>query len=298
MIQDTPYVLVTAAHNEEAYIEKTIEAVLSQTVRPGRWAIISDGSEDRTDDIVREYTARNPFIAFFRLEPDGGRTFARQVYAQQFGTQLLQDISYDYIGMLDADISLPSDYYEQILDRCQRRPRLGIAGGTVLDKHAGGFSRPWASDHSVAGGIQMFRRACYEDVGGYLPLKSGGQDAVAEVMARMHGWQVRSFGDLEVLHYRSTGTQGRSICGARFRSGSEEYLLGYHPLFHLAKCLHRSLERPYLIGGLLRLCGYCWSWWQRKDRMVSPEFVEYLRREQMRRIWPRTSRRIEGRASN
>jgi len=281
------YVLITAARNEEAHIEETIKSVTAQVILPQRWVIISDGSEDRTDAIVQRYAARHDFIKLLRLEPDGTRTFARKVYALQAGARLLRNVEYGFVGILDADVSFPTDYYEKILRRCEANPKLGIAGGTILDKRGDGFYRPYASLGSVAGAIQMFRRQCYEDIGGYLPLKGGGIDAAAEVMARMHGWEVRSFSDIEVLHHRPTGTEGKSIYRARFFCGSEEYLLGYHPLFLAAKCLHRVWERPYLIGGLLRLCGYCWSWWQRKDRMVSPEFVRYLRREQIRRIWSR-----------
>jgi len=37
------YVLVTPAHNEEAFIEKTIQSVIQQTVLPLKWVIVDDG---------------------------------------------------------------------------------------------------------------------------------------------------------------------------------------------------------------------------------------------------------------
>ena len=33
----TDYVLVTPARNEEAYIEKTIQSVISETIKPKKW---------------------------------------------------------------------------------------------------------------------------------------------------------------------------------------------------------------------------------------------------------------------
>lgn len=37
------YVLITAAHNEEDFIEKTIQSVISQTHAPLTWIIVNDG---------------------------------------------------------------------------------------------------------------------------------------------------------------------------------------------------------------------------------------------------------------
>ena len=279
------YVLVTAARNEEAYIERTIQSVIAQTVLPRRWVIVSDGSTDRTDEIVQQYAAKCDFIEFLRLESNGERDFASQVYGQHAGAERLQNLDYEFIGMLDADITVEPDYYERILHEFRRNPKLGLAGGVLFDLHRGQRVRQRVTlSLNVSGPVQMFRRQCFEDINGYIPLEKGGQDAVAEVMARMHGWQVRSFNDMEVLHYRPTGTEGKSLCRAQFLRGSEEYLLGYHPLFLVAKCARRVGEKPRIMGSLLRLSGYCWSWWRQETRKVSPEFVTYLRREQMQRI--------------
>ena len=48
------YVLITPARNEAQFIELTIKAVVAQTIRPIRWIIVSDGSTDGTDEIVRQ----------------------------------------------------------------------------------------------------------------------------------------------------------------------------------------------------------------------------------------------------
>lgn len=279
------YVLVTAARNEDATMEKTIQSVISQTLPPKVWVIVSDGSTDRTDEIIKQYENNYNFIRFVRREADTNRNFASKVYAIRVGVEQLNGTEYDFIGNLDADVTLNPEYYEELFEIFGENPKLGIAGGSIFDKHRNGFHRNFASVNSVAGGIQMFRRQCYEDIGGYLPLPKGGEDAVAEVMARMHGWQVRSFRDIKVLHHKSTGTKAQSVYRARFLSGRSEYTRGYHPLFQMAKCLYRICERPYLIGGLLRLCGYYWSWCQGDERIVSTEFVKYLRCEQMQRIY-------------
>ena len=42
------YVLITPARDEEAYIGRTLESVVNQTVPPTRWVIVDDGSVDHT----------------------------------------------------------------------------------------------------------------------------------------------------------------------------------------------------------------------------------------------------------
>lgn len=279
------YVLVTAARNEKAYIERTIKSVLDQTVHPQKYVVVSDGSTDGTDDIVNRYAAQYDFIELLRLEDGGTRDFASMVYAQHAGVDHLQNVEYDFIGMLDADISFEPYYYERLLNEFHQNPRLGLAGGQLFDLYNGKWNKQKVNvSLNVSGPVQMFRRKCFADIGGYIPLKKGGQDAVAEVMVRKHGWEVETFPDLKVLHYRPTGTEGLSVFSARFRDGCSEYLMGYHPLFETAKFLQRLFEKPYFLGSLSRLSGYCWSWLRGEERTVTLDFVKYLRAEQMQRI--------------
>jgi Glycosyltransferases involved in cell wall biogenesis len=51
------YVLITSARNEEAFIAKTLDSVVSQTVLPERWVIVDDGSTDHTAEVVERYAA-------------------------------------------------------------------------------------------------------------------------------------------------------------------------------------------------------------------------------------------------
>src|SRR5689334_14683595 len=106
------YVLVTPARNEAAHIDRTIRSVLSQTILPTTWAIVSDGSTDRTDEIVKGYLAENPWITFIRMPEHRDRNFAAKVTCFNAGYEVLNDQRYDIIGNLDADTSFSSDYFE------------------------------------------------------------------------------------------------------------------------------------------------------------------------------------------
>ena len=54
------YVLITPARNEAKFIELTLKSMVAQTVLPLKWVIVSDGSTDGTDDIVKKYTVGPP----------------------------------------------------------------------------------------------------------------------------------------------------------------------------------------------------------------------------------------------
>jgi glycosyltransferase involved in cell wall biosynthesis len=283
-MKELSYILITAARNEETYIEKTIQSVIAQTIPPQKWILISDGSTDRTEEIVSRYAAQYNFIELLRADADAKRNFGSKAKAITKGYEQVRSIDHKYVGILDADVSFGQTYYETVMRKFGENPKLGIGGGILFDRHKEVYIQQRTStDWSVSGPIQMFRRECYEQIGGYVPVR-GGVDAVAEVMARMKGWEVRAFREIRVLHHRPTGGEKGSLWSVCFNRGVEDYLLGYHFLFFLAKCLYRSVGRPYLLGSLVMLCGYCSSWLRKRRRQVSPEFVRYLREEQMNRL--------------
>lgn len=279
------YVLITAARNEEAYIEKTLKAVTAQTVLPTEWVIVSDGSTDSTDEIVKRYAERYEFVRLLSIQGGRTRNFGSQVHAINAGCAQLKSKNYDFIGNLDADISFEPDYYERILREFYKDPKLGLASGFVCEESNGVFlSRKFNNKKSVPHAVQLFRPECFEDIGGYVALPYGGPDWVAEVTARMKGWEVRSFPHIKVYHHRPTASAG-GVLRNRFRQGLMDYSVGSHPLFEVFKDARRMTGKPYLIGGILRFCGFLWGYVRNEDRMVPLEFVEYLRKEQTERMW-------------
>jgi len=281
------YALVTPARNEEGYIEKTIESVLRQTIVPQKWIIVSDESTDRTDNLVRRYLDRYPFIqlmsAGLSQKPEH-KSFGSKVKAFQAGYRELSSIPYDFVGNLDADVTFEPDYFEQVLEKFRANPKLGLAGGIILEFKEDRFVPQRMSLNSVAGAVQLFRRQAYEAFGGYIPLSSGGIDAAAEIMTRMHGWEVQTFPDIRVLHHRRVSTGSTTILGTKFRQGTTNYLLGYHPLFQIASCFSRVIEQPYVVGSVAMLLGYGSACLRRRQRAMPADVIKYLRTEQIRRM--------------
>ncbi len=278
------YVIVTPARNEEKHIERTLTSVISQTKLPVKWVIVSDGSIDRTDSIVAGYARKYPFISLIRTVDQGKASFASKARAFCLGKNQLKSIDYEFIGNLDADISFDVDYYARIIAKFKRDQTLGLIGGIIIEQTQGENHPQRISMNSVAGAIQIFRKQCFERIGGYLPLEYGGIDAAAEIMVRMHGWKVKTFPNIEALHHRPIDTEKHGRLHARLREGIRFYLLGYHPIFFAVRSLYRAMEKPYIVGSILRLWGYLFSCLKRPARPVSDKFINYLRSEQIQRI--------------
>jgi poly-beta-1,6-N-acetyl-D-glucosamine synthase len=280
------YVVVTAARNEEDFIELTIRSVVAQTVRPLKWVIVSDRSVDGTDEIVRSYADKYSFIHLVRIDKPSERNTAAKVQAIGVGIKALGQTEYAYFGNLDADISFGETYFETLLQHFERDNKLGVIGGRIfqVDGRAGAFEHS-ASTESVAGATQFFRRECFDQIGGFQPIAGGMEDGIAEITARYYGWKTRSFRDLPVFHHRALGTVGRSIYRVRFGNGLTEYVVGFGFAYHAIRALSRLSERPYLIGTILVLSGYMWGLLSRRRKSIPDPIVRYMRREQRTKLF-------------
>ncbi len=278
------YVLITPARNEADFIEQTIQSVVQQTVLPRKWVIVSDGSTDDTDVIVSRYLQAHPWMELVRRPPRETRNFAAKVEAFNIGLERIGNLAYEVIGNIDADVSFPADYFEYLLAKFEAWPELGVAGTHYLEGDFHSFHDSYISVEHVNGQCQMFRRRCFEDIGGYVPMEGGGIDWVAVTTARMRGWKTRSFDGRVFQHHRKMGTAGRGEVGARFHYGKKDYMLGSHPLWHLFRSGFQMTKPPYLIGGIALLAGYAWCGITRQSRAISEELVQFYRREQMARL--------------
>lgn len=284
------YALITAAHNEEEHIEKTLRSVTAQAVVPAKWIIVSDGSTDRTDELVLRYAKDFDFIQLVRLERDERRNFASKVFAQNAGVRKLSLKDFDFIGLLDGDVSFSPNYFDELFKKFRLDPALGLASGYVYEAANGRFV-PTKGNRagSVPGHVQMFRRECFMSIGELLPIKYGCVDTYLEVAARMKGWRGRSFPELQVRHHRPYGG-AVGVLRYHYRQGFADYSIGYHPIFEAARMILHIPYPPFFVGAVAQLCGFIAASLRREKRMVSPELVAFLRREQKARLFPFGSR--------
>ncbi len=264
--------------------KKTIRLMIAQTVLPAKWLVVNDGSADHTAEIVKSYADRFEFIQLVNQPRDPERNFARKVIAFNRGLAEVQGLDYDFIGNVDADMSFEPPYFGKILQEFEKDPKLGISGGIVYTKFTHKFATYDHTLDSVGGKVQLFRRACFADIGGYRPLRYGGIDATAEIMARMKGWRVRKSMDNPAYEHRPTGFAYGNPLMTKLREGRRFYSLGYDPIFYLLRCLYRLKDYPIVLGSGAAWVGYLNSMLRRQPVVLPPEVVAYLRAEQRTKL--------------
>jgi len=279
-----PYVLITPARNESQFIENTIRSVTQQTVLPKKWVIVNDGSTDDTGVIAARCAADFDWIEVIDLPVREERNFAAKVHAFRAGQARLAGIEYQVIGNLDADVTLDPRHFEFLMSKFQEDPGLGVAGTIFREPGYCSETDSFEGQNYVSGQCQIFRRECFEAIGGYQPSKAGGIDWMAVTTARMMGWKTRSFREMCFYHHRILGTANHSKIGKSFAYGKKDYYMGGHPLWETVRCSYQLLKRPYLIGGAMLFAGYFTALLTGEKRVVSDELMRFHRREQMMKL--------------
>lgn len=276
------YVIITPARDEEEYLSRTIESVIAQTVRPVQWIIVNDGSRDRTGEIIDRFASEYSWVTA-RHRPNRGFREAGGGVVATFndGFEQIQAADWEFLVKLDADLSFSAEYFEQCFRQFDHDPRLGIGGGAIYHEADGKLELEKTPKFHVRGATKIYRRACWDQLGGLV--KAPGWDTIDEVKANMLGWTTRSFVDLRVSHSRFTGAAA-GVWKDSVKNGRANYVTGYHPLFMIAKCVRRIVQKPYLHGAVGLMWGFVSGYWCNVPRVQDPQLIRYTRAQQMRRI--------------
>ncbi len=282
---DKRIVLISPVRNEENFLEKTIESIAKQTIKPVEWLIVNDGSTDRTPEILQAAARQYSWIHIENKPDRGVRSVGPGVIETfYYGYERLQTKEYDFIGKIDGDLILPPKYFETLLDLFAQDKYLGAASGKPFLEKNGKLILERMSDEMVAGQINFYRRQCFEDIGGFVP--EVHWDGIVYHRARMKGWRTRSLEhpDLNFIHQRLMGSSEKGILTGRLRWGKGQYFMGTHPLYIFAIGAYRMVEKPIIFGGILIVLGYFKAILEAVPRYDDPAFRKSLHAWQMARL--------------
>ena len=283
------YVVITPARNEERHLQHTIDSMVGQTTRPQMWVIVDDGSTDRTDTIIDSAAAKHKWITALHRQDRGFRKQGGGVVETFYtGYEKLDTVAWNFLVKLDADLAFEPDYFERCLGKFASEPKLGIGGGMICQEMDQKLvcESPGDPAFHVRGATKIYRRACWEDLGGLI--RAPGWDTIDELKANMLGWTTLTFRDIPLRHHRFTGTED-GVWKNQVKFGLANYITGYHPLFMMIKCLRRALMKPFMVGALGLWWGFCRGYINRMARVDDPELIRYVRRQQINKLLLRPS---------
>lgn len=274
------YCLITPCRNEAQYIRTTLETTCAQTVPPALWVIVDDGSTDDTPQILAEYAARHPYIRVVTRRDRGKRAVGPGVIEAFYDGLSHVDLeSVDYVCKFDGDLEMPPRYFERVMERMDADPYLGNLSGKLFERKAdGSFFEERTGDENAVGPAKFYRVECFREIGGFV--REVSWDGIDGHLCRMNGWIAQSVDDPEmrIVHLRPMGSSQENIRVGRVRWGRGKYFMGSAPYYVLAAAAYRSLEPPWIWGGLGIAYGYAKAALTGHPRYDNPEYRRYLRR--------------------
>lgn len=278
------YVIVTPVHNEESYIQYTLKSVIEQTFVPVQWIIVDDGSTDGTTDIITSYIANFPWIKLVTnptigVKPEGGSKIVRAFY---FGYSSLNISNFDFLVKLDADLTLPPRYFEEVSKAFSEDSSIGMCGGFLTEYSAGKWKKASSAKYHLRGAIKAYRKSCFDQIGG-IPY-SLIWDGIDEMKAMSLGWNVKIL-DLEVKHHRKRSTIINKGISSSYSAGKQYYKHGYDVFLAFCRSVTYGLRTPpYLLTIFGFLTGFFSEWFHKTPKAVTPELETFIRKYQYNRI--------------
>jgi glycosyltransferase involved in cell wall biosynthesis len=277
------YCLITPCRNEAKYARRTLDSVTGQSAPPTLWLIVDDGSSDETPAILAEYAAKFPYIKIIPRKDRGFRQLGAGVIDAFYqGYETINPADFDYVCKLDLDLDLPPKYFETLMDRMEREPRLGTASGKpyFIQSTTGKKVMETCGDENSVGMVKFYRTECFTQIGGFV--RQLMWDGIDCHRCRMLGWIAVSWDDdaLNFEHLRPMGTSDKSWWTGRVRHGVGQYFMGTGICFILASAAYRVVRPPVLIGSIAILWGYFKSLLTRKPRYGDKQFRKFLSRYQ------------------
>ena len=273
--------IIIPAHNEEFYIVRCLESFISQSVRPDKLIVVDDNSLDATATIVSRYVIDHPWIQLVRLKSGAKHEpGAKVIQAFNKGYEALGE-GFDLIGKFDADIILPSNYIEHLIDQFRKNPRLGLCSGLLYIEKNGQWEYEAIADKShVRGPVKLYRKECLDSMNGIRP--GLGWDTADEILAQFYGYETKTMPELQVKHLRPTGSVYSNATSRK--QGQSHYLLRYGFMISLLAALKMSVRKRNISVLIQSMKGYLNAKKSNMDPLVNESEGQFIRKYRWKNI--------------
>ena len=124
--------VIIPVFNEEKNLEKCINSFVNQTHKLSQITIVDDGSTDNTLLIGRKIEKSHSNIQFLKKRDSKSIAQPGKKIIQAFNYGLNKSIkNFDLIGKFDADIELPKNYFEKMVNIFSKNKNIGLASGII-----------------------------------------------------------------------------------------------------------------------------------------------------------------------
>lgn len=275
------FYIVIPAHNEAVFIQKTLDSIIHQTVLPTKIVIVNDNSTDETSTIVSHYCNEHQWIELINISSIATHLpGSKVIQAFNKGYEIL-DENYDIIIKLDADLILPKNYFETIINVFNSDSTIGMVGGfAYIEKNGKWILENLTDKDHIRGAFKAYRKKCFLDIGKLKPAM--GWDTVDELLAKFYGWKIQTVAELKVKHLKPTGSNYNET--ARFKQGEAFYSLRYGFIITIIASLKLTLmkKKPLLFVDYLK--GFLNAQKNNTPFLVNQEQGKFIRNYRWRKI--------------
>ncbi|WP_333876374.1 glycosyltransferase family 2 protein [Flavobacterium sp.] len=268
------YYIIIPAHNEEAFMQFTLDSLAAQTVLPAKAVIVNDHSTDKTAEIVLAFAEKHSWISLVNTTSDTIHLpGSKVIQAFQKGLETLDD-DYDILVKADADLIFPPHYFETIIQHFQSDAQIGMAGGfAYIEKNGVWILENLTDKDHIRGAFKAYRKATFQQIDGLKPAM--GWDTVDELLCQFYNWKVVTDESLKVKHLKPTGASYNKT--ARYKQGEAFYTLGYGFFITSVASLKLAMRK----GKPLLFLDYIKGFWKAKSAnkplLVTEEQAKFIR---------------------
>jgi glycosyltransferase involved in cell wall biosynthesis len=275
------HLIITPVHNEEKHLDRFIASVLNQTMRPDIFILVDDNSSDLSGKIINNYSNKYPWIKYLYHKSETKRDQgAKVIRAFNYGIKNFDYTNFDIISKIDADLELPNDYFEEILNTFINSEKTGVCGGIINENENGNWVVKNVASYHIRGALKSYRVKCFQDIGGLQPIL--GWDGLDEMKSMFLGWGTFTI-KKNVKHFRPASKDFNKI-KLNYNLGYVNYINGGNLSLAIIRTIVRFFVTPIFIGALSFLVGYLHALIRNENKVTTKQFAQFINKFHTKRL--------------